>query len=145
MRLQTASEAISFSKELEEKSAKFYEALAENFKDIADTFQNFAKENRKFAKQIERTYISVISDAIEGSYAVDVESDQFDFDSDVESGISLGQAVEKARDIENKIIGYYTLAAEQSKSLMADVPRQFNIVVKKRNNNRLNKLDELAK
>lgn len=144
MRLQTASEAISFSKELEEKSAKFYESLAGIFEDMAETFQGFAKENRKFSKLIERTYISVISDAIEGSYAVDIESEQFHFDTEINSGASIGEAVEKAKDIENRIIGYYNLAAEHSKSLMADVPRQFTIVAKKRTNNRLTKLNEIG-
>lgn len=144
MKLQTASEAISFSKELEEKGAQFYEALAQSFKDYADIFHSFAKENRNFAKQIERTYFSVITDAIEGSYAVDVESDNFDFDTEFSSQSSLSEALQKAKDIENKIIGYYDQAAEQSKSLMADVPRQFNIVTKKRRNNRLPKLDELS-
>ena len=34
--------------------------------------------------------------------------------------------------IEEKIIEYYNVAAEQSKSLMADVPRAFKLVIKKR-------------
>lgn len=144
MRLQTASEAISFSKELEEKGAQFYEFFAQSFNDHAETFHSFAKENRNFAKQIERTYISVISDAIEGSYAVDVESDNFEFDIEIPSQSSFSEVLQKAKDIENKIIGYYDLAAEHSKSLMADVPRQFNIVTKKRRNKRLPKLDELS-
>jgi hypothetical protein len=35
-------------------------------------------------------------------------------------------------EIEEKIIKFYSDAAEQSKSLMADVPRAFRMVAKKR-------------
>ena len=45
--------------------------------------------------------------------------------------------------IEDKIIEFYNVAAEQSKSLMADVPRAFKLVVKKRNK-RLSTLRSLA-
>jgi len=40
----------------------------------------------------------------------------------------------KAIEIEEKIIKFYSDAAEQSKSLMADVPRAFKMVAKKRAN-----------
>lgn len=144
MKMQTASEAVSFSQELEEQAAKFYEQLAEVLTDYSDTFKSFANENRKFGKQIHRTYISVISDAIEGSYAINLESEEFAFDADVPQKISLSQAVQKAKAIENKIIDYYERAAEQSKELMADVPRNMSIVAKKRRNTRLPKLEGLS-
>jgi hypothetical protein len=43
------------------------------------------------------------------------------------------RALAKALTIEEKIIDFYTTAAEQSKSLMADIPRAFTLVAKKRN------------
>lgn len=144
MQMQTASEAVSFSQELEEKAAKFYEQLAEILTDYSDTFKGFANENRKFAKQIHRAYISVISDAIEGSYAINLESEEFAFDTDVPQDIPLAKAVEKAKSVEDKIIDYYERAAEQSKALMADVPRNMSIVARKRRNNRLPKLQALS-
>ena len=45
--------------------------------------------------------------------------------------------------IEDKIIGCYNDGAEQSKSLLADVPRNFKIVARKRNN-RIPRLKSLA-
>lgn len=144
MQMQTASEAVSFSQELEEKAAKFYEQLAEVLTDYSATFKGFANENRKFAKQIHRAYISVISDAIEGSYAINLESEEFAFDTDVPQDISLAKAVEKAKAIEDMVIDYYERAAEQSKALMADVPRNMSIVARKRRSNRLPKLDSLS-
>jgi hypothetical protein len=44
--------------------------------------------------------------------------------------------------MEDKIIDYYTVAAEQSRALMADVPQTFLLVAKKRKA-RKEKLQEL--
>ena len=143
MRMQTASEAISFSKELEEKAATFYEKLAQKFPKNADDFRAFAQENRKFFQEIHRSYVGVITDAIEGSYAVNLESDEYDFDAKVPESADLSELVQTARKIEDRIINYYEMAAEQSQSLMADVPRTFRIVIKKRRNKRLPRLDAL--
>jgi rubrerythrin len=46
------------------------------------------------------------------------------------------EALERAIEMEEKIIKFYIDAAEQSKSLMADVPRAFKIVAKKRESRR---------
>lgn len=144
MQMQTASEAVSFSQEIEEKAAKFYEGLATIFPEQADFFNNMAKENRKFSKQLHRTYISVITDAIEGSYAINLDSDNFQFSNDTSEVNNLSDAIQKAKDIEHSIIKYYELAAEQSRALMADVPREMSIIVKKRKKNRLPKLEDLS-
>jgi hypothetical protein len=141
--MKTASEAISFSKELEEKAAGFYEALALKFPEKADDLQAFAKENTKMFEQIHRSYVGVITDAIEGCYAVNIESDDYDFDVAVPEDADFSDMIAKAQRIEDKIIAYYELAAEQSQSVMADVPRTFRLVVKKRRNKRLPKLDAL--
>ena len=45
MILHTCSETISFAKELENKSAKFYEELAQKYAKDKDVFLSFAKEN----------------------------------------------------------------------------------------------------
>jgi hypothetical protein len=44
--------------------------------------------------------------------------------------------------MEEKILNFYHVAAEQSKHLMADVPRSFTLVAKKRNE-RIPKIKEL--
>ncbi|HMB31152.1 MAG TPA: hypothetical protein VKN82_04960 [Desulfohalobiaceae bacterium] len=143
MIMKTASEAISFSKELEEKAAAFYEALAQKFSERADEFQAMAKENKKMFEQIHRSYIGVITDAIEGCYAVNIESEDYNLDTEIPDKADLSEMINKAEEIENTIIKFYELAAEQSQSVMADVPRTFKIVVKKKRNKRLPKLEEL--
>jgi len=132
MKLHTASETVSFVKELEEKSAKFYEDLAQRYPNNEDVFLAYAKENRKYSTQIQRAYYSVITDAIEGGYAFDLEADDHTLDTELPEQASYSAAVDKAVEIEEKMIRFYTVAAEQSMSLMADVPRNFKIVARKR-------------
>ena len=83
-------------------------------------------------KTITRTYYSVISDALEGGYAFDLDTDSYTFDSMVKKETSDGAALTQAVEFENSITAFYTDAANQSKSLMADLPRQFELIVKKR-------------
>ncbi len=132
VRLHTASETISFIKEFEEKAAKFYEELSERYPEGEDVFLSFAKENRKYFSQIQRAYYSVITDAIEGCFAFDLETNDHALDTDLPEGTSYPNAVAKALALEEKIIEFYDVAADQSMSLMADVPRNFKIVVRKR-------------
>lgn len=132
VRLQTASETISFIKEFEEKGAKFYEELSERYPEGEDVFLSFAKENRKYFNQIQRAYYSVITDAIEGCFAFDLETDDYALDTDLPEDTSYADAVAKALALEEKIIEFYDVAADQSMSLMADVPRNFKIVARKR-------------
>jgi len=143
MILHTASETISFVKELEEKSAKFYEDLSRRYSKDEDVFLSFAKENRKYATQIQRAYYSVITDAIEGGYAFDLETDEYTFENELPEEASYPDALAKAVEMEEKILNFYTVATEQSMSLMADIPRNFKIVAKKRNN-RIPTLQSLA-
>jgi hypothetical protein len=143
MILHTASETISFVKELEEKSAKFYEDLSRRYSKDEDVFLSFAKENRKYATQIQRAYYSVITDAIEGGYAFDLETDEYAFENELPEEASYSGALAKAVEMEEKILNFYTVATEQSMSLMADIPRNFKIVAKKRNN-RIPTLQSLA-
>jgi hypothetical protein len=143
MNLRTASETLSFIRELEEKAALFYETLADRFPENREDFLSFAKENRKFNKQIQMAYQSVITDAIEGCYAFHLETDDYILDTDLPAAASLPDAAQRALAVEEKIVACYTVGAEQSGSLLADVPRNFKMVVKKRNT-RLEKLKSLA-
>ena len=143
MNLRTASETLSFIRELEEKAATFYEDLAKKFPENENDFLAFAKENRKYNKQIQMAYQSVITDAIEGCYAFDLEAENYTFETDLPDSASLADAGKKALAIEEKILKCYTLGAEQSASLLADVPRNFKMVLKKRDK-RLERLKALA-
>jgi len=134
MELNTASATISFAKKLEEDSAKFYEDLSQRYAKDVDVLLSFAKENRKNIVQIERTYFGVITDAIEGCFAFNINPDEYAFKTELAEKASYSDALEKALEIEEKIIKFYSDAAEQSKSLMADIPRAFVMVAKKRDN-----------
>jgi len=142
MKLQTASSVISFARELEGESAKFYEDLAQRFAEGEDSFLGFAKENKKNVVQIERAYYGVITDAIEGCFAFDVESDDYAIETALAEKTGYSDALSQAIKMEETIVRFYTDAAEQSQSLMADVPRAFMVIVRKRND-RLAKLRSL--
>jgi rubrerythrin len=133
MILHTASEGITLAKKLENDSAKFYEDLAHRYTKDAETFLSFARDNKKNIAQIERTYYGVITDAIEGSYAFNIDPDDYTFKITIPDGANYADILDQAVKIEEKIIKFYSDAAEQSESLMADVPRVFKMVARKRN------------
>lgn len=141
MELRTASQAFSTAKTLEAESASYYESLAAEFSEHAELFGALAKENHRFVTQIERVYYGVITDAIEGGFAFDMDVDEYTFDTAVPDDVASAAA--RALEIEDKIIGFYTQAADQSRALMADLPRAFDQVVKRRRR-RLPELEKLV-
>jgi hypothetical protein len=143
MILNTIAEGMSLAKKLENDSGAFYEAVAKAYPQGSDTFRSLAKENQKFIQQIERTYYGVITDALEGCYALNLEADKYQINNKIASGASYASVLNQALKMEELIIDFYTIAAEQCKSLMADVPRAFSLVVKKRNE-RVSKLKSLT-
>jgi rubrerythrin len=132
MVINTCSGAISFAKELENKSSKFYEGLSQRFVEENDVFLSFVKENENYVTQIERAYYGVITDAFEGCFAFNIDPEAYVLDTELGEGAGYSDALDRALAMEEKIIKFYVDAAEQSKSLMADVPRAFNLVAKKR-------------
>lgn len=130
MELRTASQAFSLARSLEDDSAEFYDRLASAFPAGKELFSGFAAENRRFKTQVERAYYGVITDAIEGGFAFDMETD--DFDLDTSDPASLDAARQRALQIEETVVRFYEVAAEQSRVLMADLPRAFDQVVRKR-------------
>ena len=143
MILHTASEIISLARRLENESAEFYKELSHNYTEDEGVLLSFAEENKKNITQVERAYYGVITDAIEGCYAFNIDPDDYTFNTTVPDGANYADMLNQAVGIEEKIIKFYSDAAEQSKSLMADVPRSFTLVVKKRNN-RIPELKSLA-
>ena len=135
--LNTASQIISFAKKLEEDSAKLYQDLAERCGRARETLLSFAEENRKDIVQIERTYYEVISDAIEGCFSFKVDPDEYTFNTKLVDNTSYSDALHMAIDIEQTIMQFYSAAAEQSQSLLADVPRLFTKIAKKRDDRKL--------
>jgi hypothetical protein len=136
MKLHTASEVISLAKKLENESAKLYRDLSRRYAKDGDVFTAFARENEANIVQIERAYYGVITDAIEGGFAFDIESDDYMFEAVLAQDTSRSDALDKASAIEEKIQKFYSDAAKQSDVLMADIPRAFRLVAKKRDNRR---------
>jgi rubrerythrin len=134
MQLNTSASVISFAKQLEADSANFYEKIAERYPQAADFFRTFSKENNKYSTMIQRAYYGVITDAIEGCFAFGVETDKYTFEKEPAEGLRYADDLNQAIDMEQKVISFYNDAAEQSKAFMADVPRTFLIVAKKRKN-----------
>ncbi len=134
MKMHTAAEVISFVRKLENESADFYNTLSQKYAQSSDVFLSFAKENGKNVVQVERSYYGVISDAIEGCFSFDVEPDAYTFETKLGEKASYSDALGRAVEIEEKIIKLYSDAAEQSQTLMADVPRVFKIIARKRGN-----------
>ncbi|MBA7531202.1 hypothetical protein ES705_23413 [subsurface metagenome] len=132
MEINTASATISFARKLEEDSTKFYENLSQKYPKGEDVFLAFAKENRKNVVQIERAYYGVITDALEGCFAFNLNPDEYTLKTELAEAASFSEALNQAIKIEERIIKFYSDAAEQSKSLMADVPRAFTLVARKR-------------
>jgi len=131
--MNTCSQVISFAKELENESGNFYRDLSKRFNQEEALFLAFAEENGNYVTQIERAYYGVISDAIEGCFAFNIDPEKYSFKTELSATTALSDALKRALEIEEKMITFYSDAAEQSKSLMADVPRAFKIVAKKRN------------
>jgi hypothetical protein len=134
MIINTTSEGVTLAKKLETDSAAFYEALAKKFPAKAETFLAFAKENIKNISNTERTYYGVVTDAIEGCYAFNLDTDNYVLDTKLAAKAGEKDAAAQAVKMEEKIVAYYTLAGEQGRALMADLPRAFTLLAKKRAN-----------
>jgi len=133
MKLNTTSAVVSFAKDLEENSTKFYENLIQKFPQDKETFLAFIKENKKNVVLVQRVYYEVISDAIEGCFSFeDLDTDTYTFDTKLPKDLSYPDVLLKAIKIEEKIQKYYLDSAEMSKSLMADIPRVFEGIAKRR-------------
>jgi len=131
--INTASEAISFSQKLEDDGAQFYQDLARGHTEGKEVFLSFSKENAKNVVQVRRAYYGVISDAIEACFSfAGIDTDDYSIDTRLPKDMSYSDALRAAIAMEEKTVSFYSEAGEVSKSLMADVPRAFGIVVKKR-------------
>jgi hypothetical protein len=133
MIIHTASEGITLAKKLENDSADFYEARAGDYPQLKETLLNFTRENQKFFTNIERTYYSAITDAVEGCFALNLETDNFVLDTGKNSDSGQAAFIQQAIKVEEKIRKFYLDAGEQSKALMADVSRSFIFTAKKHN------------
>ena len=72
----------------------------------------------------------MISDAIEGCFAFDIETDKYTLVPADMNSMSYDNALDSAIEMEENIIRFYSDAGGQSKSLMTDITRLFNIMAK---------------
>jgi rubrerythrin len=145
MKLNTASSAISFSKKLEEDSLRLYEQLAPEYPEGRETFLSLAEENRRNEKAVARAYYGVISDALEGGFSFDnMETDDFSYETGLPQDASYLVVLDMVIAMEEKIMAFYSTAAEASKSLLADVPRAFERIARRRGE-RIEKLRALVR
>jgi hypothetical protein len=141
MTLHTASEVIGLLRRLEEETAYFYDRLSGRGRDT-ETWLGFAKDNRKNVKDVERAYYNVISDALDGTFAFDIEDIGFDLNLGLPESAPYALAVGKASVAEKKIADLYSLATRQSQSLLPDVSRAMKAVGQKRQT-RMEKIESL--
>jgi hypothetical protein len=85
-----------------------------------------------------------VTDAIEGCFAFNIDPDEYALKTAFGGGRDYADIPGRALEMEKTIIRFYTDAAGQSESLMADVPRAFMIIARKRSD-RLEKLGSLQK
>jgi hypothetical protein len=129
MIIHTASEGVSLARKLEDDTAKFYQEVAQKHTADADTLLGYAKENKKNVSNIERSYYSVITDALEGGYAFNL--DDAEYPINVTVGDDYSAMIKQAQENEASIVKFYEVAAEQSRALMADLPRTMTVVNRK--------------
>jgi rubrerythrin len=123
MKLNTASQVISFARHLEEEGASFYEVEAKRYTENSDILLGFARENRKNIARVERAYYGGISDAIEGGFSFDIDPAEYTGQAGALPNPANEDFIKTAIEMEEKTARFYEEAAEQSKSLLANVPR----------------------
>jgi len=140
----TASAIISFSTDLEARSATFYRELAERFPEDGGAFVGWAEDCEKSSTQVTRTYQETITDALEAGFSfAGLSLAAYEVDMDLPLGIGLDRALEKAVALEEQAIAFYQDVAERSDSLLATIPRAFRRVARTRRR-RLDKLEALG-
>ena len=138
MKLNTASAVISFAKELEENSIKYYENFIQKYPKDKEIFLSFIKENKKNIVLVQRVYCEVITDAIEGCFSFEgLDTDNYIFSQKVSVDASYTKVLESIIKMEEQIQKFYLDSAEMSNSLLADFPRLFERIAQKRDNRKI--------
>ncbi len=133
MKLNTMAAVMSFVSKIENDSASFYRNYAGKYPELESIFLSWNKENGKFEKNIKRTYFGVITDTLESNYAFQgLDTDDYNFETQLPENVDSSEAEKKAREIEETIKNFYLKAAQLSDGHMADIPRLFRKIAKKR-------------
>ena len=131
MKLNTASAAVRFAKQLEDETRDLYERVSERFPHWQPTLAPFIRENKRNAGSIDRAYIGVVSDALDTQFAFEgIDTDDYEVLTDLPD--SPDQVVAVLASNEETIIAFYRAAADSSRDLLADIPRAFDRIASKR-------------
>jgi len=143
MTLRTASEGISFARELENRLGELYRAIVEQWPETRDALQPFIAQTAKSVSEVQRAYYEVITDAIEGGFCFELEPEDYPVPAAESLPSDRAGALARAIEAEETVCRFYEAAAEQSRGLLADVPRVFERLVKRRRARRSD-LEKLA-
>ncbi len=131
MKLNTASAAVRFAKQLEDETRDLYERVSERFPRWQSTLAPLIRENKRNAGSIDRAYIGVVSDALDTQFAFEgIDTDDYEVLTDLPD--SPDQVVAVLASNEETIIAFYGAAADSSRDLLADIPRAFDRIASKR-------------
>ena len=131
MELNTSSAAISFAKQLEDESSTAFSKCAEMFPSWADTLGIFIRENKRHTSEVDRAYFSVVSDALDTGFSfTGIDSDDYKIESILDSG-AQSDSLRILINNEERVIAYYSAAAQASRALLTDVARSFDRVTKR--------------
>lgn len=131
MELNTASQVVSLARKMEEDTAVLYDTMAAH-SPAGEVLAALAAESRKNVKQIERVYYSVITDALEGCFAFKIDADAYSVRNVLGGAGHRKPDLNDAVAVEVKTQEFYAEAARQSGSLLADIPRLFTTLARKR-------------
>jgi rubrerythrin len=142
MECTTAASVITYVSKIELDSAKLYEQWGKLHEKLRDFFEAFAKGNRKHEQRVKRAYYSVVSDALETGFCfkdltADIVMPEFS------KGASVSEVLNLAVRLEKEIQNFYVKAANSSRALLPDVPRQMDKVSQERNK-RVEQLQAMA-
>jgi hypothetical protein len=129
MLLHTASEVISLLRVWENEAAEYYQRLAVD-SNAKDDLTAFAKENRRFVLQVQQAYNNIISDALEGGFAFNIETSDYEFA--LPPAPPLADTIAKMVDVEEQLERLYTTASQQARALLPDVARAMAVIARKR-------------
>lgn len=129
--LKTASSVVNYIIAIESASADFYGQSAAAYSELQNALEKLAKENRKYGKRIKKAYYSAVTDALETNFSF----------KGLEAAVALPEAgvwesathlQRRAIVLEKSVQSFYLEAANQSKGLLADVPKAIMRLAKER-------------
>jgi hypothetical protein len=131
MECTTAASVITYVSKIELDSATLYEQWGKLHEKLRDSFEAFAKGNRKNEQRVKRAYYNVVSDALETGFCfkdlrADIVMPEFS------KGASVSEVLNLAVRLEKEIQDFYVKAANSSRALLPDVPRQMDKVSQER-------------